>query len=64
MYTFLWIKILIQIHVPKDVYMLNNGIPMEKSSYKEGMHSETVTFSKGQKVATDIILHGGLFICI
>lgn len=25
--------------------MLNNGIPMKKSSYKEGMHSETLTFS-------------------
>lgn len=41
---YFWFNTLIQIHVPKDVYMLNNGIPMKKSSYKEAMHSETETF--------------------
>lgn len=43
---YFWFNTLIQIHVPKDVYMLNNGIPIKKSSYKEGMHSETETFFK------------------
>lgn len=41
---YFWFNTLIQIHVPKDVYMLNNGIPIKKSSYKEGMHSETEIF--------------------
>lgn len=43
---YFWFNTLVQIHVPKDVYMLNNGIPIKKSSYKEGMHSETETFFK------------------
>lgn len=63
---YFWFNTLIQIHVPKDVYMLNNGIPIKKSSYKEAMHSETETFFKWLREHEVAVYfeHGSLFTCM
>lgn len=63
---YFWFNTLIQIHVPKDVYMLNNGIPIKKSSYKEGMHSETETFFKWLREHEVAVYfeHCSLFTCM
>lgn len=63
---YFWFNTLIQIHVPKDVYMLNNGIPIKKSSYKEGMHSETETFFKWLREHEVAVYfeHSSLFTCM
>lgn len=64
---YFWFNTLVQIHVPKDVYMLNNGlIPIKKSSYKEAMHSETETFSKWLRAHEVAVYfeHGSLFTCM
>lgn len=63
---YFWFNTLVQIHVPKDVYMLNNGIPIKKSSYKEAMHSETETFSKWLREHEVAVYfeHGSLFTCM